>query len=163
MRTGAVEALDLVYHGLDARLVEGLFGLEAARRLHLRSGNEAVLLQRIEVVDALAGRTVQPFIGWMLVGPGRAAAMSPHDLKDIVHAYEIMRIDDGALAVDQGHRQLCRVDLAAEIARLATGVKACRIDIDVLGKRHLGTRQPLAIGSRREVGAVVTVIIEHAC
>ncbi len=161
MRPRAVQSLHLIDQGLEPRFVEVALCLEAASGLYFRAGDQAVLLQRIEIIKALAGRPVEPFIRRMFIGPGRAASVSLHDLKDVVHAHEIVRIDHRTLPADQRHWQFRRIDLASVISWLAATVEACGIDIYVLGKRHFRTRCAFAVRTRLEVGAVIAVVVEY--
>ncbi len=92
MFTGVIFAGDFVEDGLEAEVVEGFNFFEAfGGAVGVKFGNE-------EIVDAVAGRAGDNFVGGLLVGPGGAEASGVDDFEDGVYAEEIVGVDRGAAA-----------------------------------------------------------------
>ena len=60
------------------------------------------------------------------------------NLEERVHADEFVRKDDNALAVDDVHRQVLRVDLRQRVTRRPAPGHVVQVIVEVFGIRRLG-------------------------
>src|ERR1019366_811719 len=111
--------------------------------------DERVYLRRIEVFDAEAGRTVDPVVRRVLVGPGRVATGSPDHFEDRVGLDELVGIDGIAISLAIFRvGQVRRVD-GAEQLRV--------VELRGFEVRGFGARLALAVTPGRVEGSVVAV------
>src|SRR5439155_27380468 len=123
-RAGVIHPVNFVDDRLGADVVELLHGWKAAR------GAGVSRFRRVQVLYAMARRSMREFVREMLIGPGGATPGFANDLENRVCAQELVRIN--GLAPSGGiARELCRVDAAAAVERLV-------VDVDRTVIHHLG-------------------------
>ena len=102
-----VVALDIAEVGRPA-VVEGIVDERywiAARELR-KPYRIRVDFRSVKVIDTFAAGAIGPFVGGVLVGPGRAAAIAFHDFENRVHLEVFMREDREALVDRRAARNL---------------------------------------------------------
>src|SRR5262249_47027554 len=67
-------------------------------------------LRRVEIIDAVAGRTVHQVVSRMLVGPGSVSTGSLDYLEDRVALDGVVRIDRDAVSMRETAGQASRID-----------------------------------------------------
>src|SRR6185369_2080422 len=111
---GMILAGDLVEDRRDLAVVVFLGGVDRAGDRILLVFHVGFDLRRIEVIDAIAARTLDQIVGRIFVGPGGISAGGLDHVEDRVYANIRVRIG-GRAAIGGIARQLLRIEAAAGI------------------------------------------------